>query len=86
MGKSRNRSKSEVEFLRGEIRRLKAQLKYCKRCMEKDVDDMDYDDAPEIEVNKHQCSECGKGVLEIVDLKYVIYQVCNTCGFRKKIK
>jgi NAD-dependent SIR2 family protein deacetylase len=83
MSKSRRKGHSEVESLRGEIRRLNAQLKYCKRCNEQHRDDdLDYDDVPEIEP---VCQQCGKNKLKIIDLKYVVFEVCELCGFKKKI-
>lgn len=86
MSKSRNKSKSEVEHLRGEIRRLKAELKYCKRCMEQDVDDIDYDDAAPVEPIKDLCPECGKGIMVEHDFKFATLKKCSVCGHEERRK
>lgn len=83
MSKSKSKNRNEVEHLRGIIRRLKAQLKYYKRRAHIPEDDIILEDE---EVDSEMiCKKCGKGILRELDLKYVVYLVCDVCNEKKKI-
>lgn len=85
MSKSRNRSKSEIEHLRGQIRQLKAELKYYKRRSHIEnsiIDDVIEDSNLEI-VNTSECPSCGKGVLIEYDFVYATLRKCS-CGYEEK--
>lgn len=87
MGKSKNKSKSEVEHLRGEIRRLKAELKYYKRRahIENSIMDDVIDDAPLEDVKiMDDCAQCGKGCLIEYDFKYATLKKCDNCGHEER--
>jgi hypothetical protein len=47
-----------------------------------DIEEPDEDD-PNVE---EICSNCGKGIVQVVDLKYVVFKVCNLCNAREKIQ
>lgn len=83
MGKSRNRGKSEVESLRGEIRQLKKELKYYRRRAH--IENSIVDDLPVENVEVTQCPECQSKKLRILDLKYIIMEVCDECEYKKKL-
>lgn len=80
MSKGKNKGRSEVEELRGVVRRLKSQLKYYRRRSHIKNSNTDIDDN-DIEFD---CPNCGKGFLEETDLLYVKFDICNICGYRKK--
>lgn len=81
MSKKKNKEKSELEHLRGENRRLRKQLNYYKKQA-----NMSESDVYEEEAEEEVCEHCGKGQLEVIDLKYVIMEVCNVCGHQRKRK
>jgi hypothetical protein len=87
MSKSRQKSSSEVQHLRGEVRRLKAELKYYKRRshIETAIIDDVIDGAPLEDMKPSDaCPECGKGVLIEHDFKYVVIRKCTNCEFKVK--
>jgi ribosomal protein S27AE len=89
VGKSKNRSKSEVEHLRGEIRRLKSELKYCKRCFEQTGGDNceDYDGVEPIDLEpKPTCPDCGKGILIEHDFVHTKVTKCSLCDYVERKK
>lgn len=83
MSKTKNKSRSEVEYLRGVIRRLRAQVKYYKRrahIPENEVEE-------EIkELLAQECTECGKGHMREHDFRFVIMKVCDVCGHQETTK
>jgi hypothetical protein len=83
MSKSKAKSRSELEYLRGTVRKLRADLRNCMKgnpVALKDEDDVVDDDTNEI-----ICDECGKGFLSILDLGKHVYSRCLLCGVRKKL-
>lgn len=80
----KSKSRSEREFLRGEIRRLKAELKACKAGHVRDDDDEEYEDLDE-DGGQIICDDCGKGELIILDLGRAVYSRCTICLIRKKL-
>lgn len=90
MGKLRNKSSSEVEHLRGELRSLKSENKSLRQRLKQLEKREHFFENPIIEkeepIKKLEiCTSCGKGNLKYVDLGRVIYQVCPVCDDRKKI-
>lgn len=75
MSKSRRKHGSELEHLRGEIRRLKAQLKQCHRHKRPP------EEPEEVREVQPNCDSCGKGVLQVIDLKWLKLHRCPVCGF-----
>ena len=84
MGKSRNRGRSEVETLRGEIRQLKKELKYYRRRAH--IERTIVDEAPVERVNTTQCPECKSGILISYDFKFVILDKCSECEYQLRKK
>lgn len=97
LGKDKQKNKSEVEFLRGENRKLTAEnraLKKQNRQYEKFERSQDeeqrYDSEDtypnfELKILK-TCTECGKGKYEELELPQGTYGTCNICNDRKKLK
>ena len=83
MSKSKNKSRSEVEHLKGIIRRLKSQLKYYRKRDSSVYDNTPYDEDFE-EEDVEVCEECGKGVIEVYDFYKIIIRKCNLCGYEEK--
>ena len=71
MAKTKNKNKSEVEYLWGVIRKLRAKLKQ-------------YEKEPPKE-QEPDCVHCGKGMYRMVDLYRVRFKVCDICGYKEKI-
>lgn len=93
MSKTPRRSRSELEHLRGQVKSLKSinrQLK--KKLKEFERREHFHDNVintaielSEGDVDMASCEKCGKGVLQIVDLKYVKYAVCTICNDRSRV-
>ncbi len=88
MGKSRNKTHSEVEYLRGEVKRLKAELKYFKRrdhihseIVEEVLEEQDLDIT-----DMNVCQHCGKGIILEYDFTHLLLRRCGTCDWQEKIK
>ncbi len=90
----KNRSKSEVEHLRGRIRELEKinrQLKkelrqYTKREGLYDIAREEIENWLEEPVPKPKtCQECGKGTLSTFEIAGRVFEQCNICDYRKKI-
>jgi hypothetical protein len=80
VGKTKSKSRSELEYLRAENRRLKKENRHLKRqnhLNEEIVEDLIED------VEVESCEECGKGVVEKLDLGKVEISTCRTCGHRE---
>ncbi len=82
MAKSASKNRSEVEFLKGEVRRLKKQLGRIKKgetviVKANDIIEEEHEDG---------CPKCGKGTLVDVDLKYIVVTSCNICDYTQRRK
>lgn len=98
MSKTRNKSGSEVEHLRGEIRRLKSQVRYYKkRCNElsrrqnffQNIDpDIDAEEEYEEKNDIERCPSlsCGKGTIYEVDLGRIVVAKCDVCDWKETRK
>lgn len=90
MGKTRNKNRSEVEFLRGELKKLRAEnirLRRDNKHHERRTHFYEnvINDVVE-EIKPHTgCEACGKGTLIEMDFKYVKYLICDLCETKKKI-
>lgn len=88
MSKTKNKNKSEVEHLRGIIRKLKAQVRSLStrnKELERQSHFYEYiaDEVIEdVEIKEDICEECGKGILSEIDLVHVIVTTCDLCEFR----
>lgn len=83
MSKSKRKTHKELEFLRGLVRKLRADLRNCKKGHAEHI--KEEPDAPDAEETEIICDECGKGILSILDLGRAIYTRCLLCGIRKKL-
>lgn len=90
MSKTKNKSRTEIEHLRGEIKRLKSQVRSLTRRNKElerkshyyqDVVDEVVEDATIVDA----CTTCGKGKIKLLDLKHIVYKVCDICGEKEKI-
>lgn len=92
MSRNKNKSKSEVEHLRGENKRLQKinrslrrenkGLKNRAHFYEETIDEV----ADDIVINDEMCQECGKGVITEHDFTYIIVKSCDTCEYKERIK
>jgi predicted nuclease with TOPRIM domain len=91
MAKTKNKNKSEVEYLRGEVKRLKSQLSSLNRRnrnLEKKAHFYEniVDEATEDVDIKNSCPECGKGTLHYYDMVHIKLEICDICDFKRKLK
>lgn len=82
MGKTRNRSRSELEHLRGRIRELESELKYYRK-REHFFDDRlgEIEEVQDIKIN--QCKECRKGIVLEYDFIHGILKKCDVCTYQE---
>ena len=92
MSKTKNKERSEIELLRGRIRKLESlcrQLRKRNKQLEKKThfhENIIGDFADTITPKGETCPECGKGQITTVDLKFLLIKSCSLCEYRKKIK
>jgi hypothetical protein len=86
MSKSKNKSRSELEHLKGQIRELKAELKYYKRRahIETSIIDDVIEDGDLEDVNAYQCPSCKSGALIEFDFKFAVLRKCSNCGHEER--
>jgi len=92
LSKTKNKNRSEVEFLAGENRKLRKEVKQLRRILEKhspaqDVEEVtdSEDTVPKVYTQTKECGECGKGTLRTFELVGRIFEECNLCHYRKKL-
>lgn len=92
MGKTKNRTHSELEHLRGQLKELRAENKSLKRRLrELEKHEHMYETTEEIEehqeeIKKIKCPECFKGHLDEIEILNKVFGTCNVCGHRKKLR
>lgn len=93
MGKTRNKERSETEYLRGKNKKLETE----NRALKKRIRQLDkrahfFDELVEgiaeevIEPVTEKCPSCFKGDLKILDLSFIKYICCDQCDYRKKTR
>jgi hypothetical protein len=88
MGKVKSKNKSEVEYLRGENKKLKSQLSSLNRrnkSLEKQAHFYEEIEEDAEIIDLVNCPVCGNKEMRIIDLKYVQYETCDACDYRKKL-
>lgn len=91
MSKTKQKTHSKTEHLEGVIKELKSQIRQLrKRLKESEKQSSFYEDivdeaANEVKV-EDACPNCGKGILQEVDLIHIIITKCNTCEYKKRRK
>jgi len=83
MGRSRNRGKSEIESLKGQIRSLQKELKYYRRRAH--IENSIIDEQPVENINARQCPSCG-GLLVEYDFKFILLDKCSDCEYQLRKK
>lgn len=83
MSKSKRKTHKEVEYLRGVVRKLRADLRKCKKGHIEHI--QEDEDTEAEESNPIYCTECGKGALKLVDLGVAVFTICNVCEIRKRL-
>jgi hypothetical protein len=90
LGKGRGKDKSELEYLRGQIRGLTSENRHLKRRI-KQLEKTEHwfesiasEDPQSVQVHEEieSCQACGKGKLELLDLKHIFITTCNNCQDR----
>lgn len=90
MSKSRNKNRSELEYVRGKNKQLKSENRQLRRRVN-DLEKRSHfyeeviDDVVE-DIDLDECQECGKGYLQVLDLKYIKFVHCDTCGYKERLK
>lgn len=88
MSKTRQKSRNELEHLRGENRKLKGE----NRRLKKQVNELKrqntfYGDVVEDVVEEinltNVCENCGKGSIQELDFVYVTILKCDTCDYKE---
>lgn len=93
MSKTKNKNRSETEYLSGKIRELESQNRQLKKRLKQlDKKAHLYEDLVEavaediiVEEKINNCKKCRVGVLKVVDLKHASFIVCESCKDRKRI-
>ncbi len=92
MAKTKNKSHSELEHLRGENKRLRSENRQLRRevnQLKKEAHFYEHiveEEVEDVKIKRNNCPECGKGVLQELDLTHVIITRCDTCGYKKSRK
>jgi regulator of replication initiation timing len=89
LGKTKNKNRSEIEYVIGENKKLKKEVKQLRRMLEKhspsqDEEAIDNEDTHPV-IKKKICSSCGKGELTIFEIVGKVFETCGLCGDRKKV-
>ena len=92
MGKLRQKESSEVEYLRGLVKKLKSQNRNLRKRL-KELERKEHwfeivreEEPIEIEENVDKCPECVKGKLSHIDLHHLTLIKCDKCEFKQKLK
>ncbi len=83
MGKSRNRGRSEIEALKGQIRQLQKELRYYRKRAH--IENSIVDEEEPQSVDAKQCPEC-KAVVVSYDFKFIVLDKCTECTYQLRKK
>jgi phosphoglycerate-specific signal transduction histidine kinase len=91
----KKRERSEAEYLRGELRKLKAENRHLRKELGRTTkkvkvfeETVDLQEEPEmtLEAATDLCKSCGKGQIQTVDLGVRVMVTCTQCTYRKAYK
>ena len=89
MGKSKNLHRKPEEYLIGQLRRLKKDLKRKDQRIKQLERQLNFkveeEPSPKKKEESIKCTSCGKGELSILDIGIRVYTICSICKDRKKI-
>lgn len=79
------------EFFKAQIRSMKKEINYLRKRVKQLENLINKDITQEVrEVRKREkantCKECGKGQLSEMEFVGRVFEVCDVCDFRRKIK
>ena len=97
---AKKRERSEVEWLRGEVKKLRAVVKHYKKELGRvskrernyeELEELVQEQELEVEEEakpqaKGGCSKCQSFEVTLADLGAKVYRFCSGCGHREKIK
>jgi predicted Mrr-cat superfamily restriction endonuclease len=97
---AKKRERSEVEWLRGEVKKLRSAIKHYKKELGRlskrslnyeELEAVVQEQELAVEEIKHatttlNCSKCQSNSVTIADLGAKVYKFCSNCGNREKIK
>ena len=94
MSKTKSKTHSEVEHLRGLVRELKSVNRNLKKRIKElerreyffDNKDLYKTDNNGNEENDEICKQCGKGVITTTDLLFFTIESCSICEYKEKKK
>lgn len=83
MAKTASKHRSEIEFLKGEIRRLKKQLRKLLKTDNPEVLEK-YGAEEDVEeyMDENRCPACERGVLVTIDLVHIEVTSCSVCDYQ----
>ena len=81
MGKTKQKQRSEISYLKGIINALRKENRILKQQLKSSLISTDSKEKECL-----NCPECDKGQLDILDLGHIIIYSCNMCEFKQKEK
>ena len=90
MAKTKQREGSELEYLRGRLKKLESENRQLKRRV-KQLDRRAHfyedlvDEVSDDIIVDEKCPECKTGKTSVKDFKYVQYEVCDSCEYKRKL-
>lgn len=96
MSKTRQKERSEIELLKGRIRKLESEnrayrrenksLKKKAHFHETTVEELAELRSIEEHEETQSCPQCGKGKVSSLDFVHLILETCDSCDYRKRTK
>lgn len=90
MSKSRNKNRSEIEYIKGQLKKVQTENRQLKkRIRQLDKKSHFYenivDEAVEEASLGETCESCGKGTMHHYDLVHVKLEICDLCGYKRNL-
>ena len=90
MSKSKNKNRSEVEYIRGQLKEVQSENRQLRKRLkelenkahfyEETIDEV----ADEIDIDI--CPKCQKAPTTVIDLKHLIIEQCTQCDYQQKVR